>query len=260
VEPTLGFGIELCWTVISFSDGYGFLIDHVYPSSPAAIAGLQRGDVIKRVNGQSITANNYETLFYSIQTPSAKSISIGREGLSVEGKNEIVNFELAASYYHQTPVAFCDMLQENVENGFVFGDKKIGYISYMSFDSDYDDELISGLAKLEQAGATDVIIDLRNNGAGSVEAVCSIADELLPEGPIVFTEYKGEDWEERSSDAACVDVPMAVLMNENSASASEILAGAFMTTGVIALAIFLMDTVLDMEKRICLYFLKKRRS
>ena len=181
VEPTFGFGIELCWTVVSFSDGYGFLIDHVYPSSPAAIAGLQRGDVIKRVNGQSITANNYETLFYSIQTPSAKSISIGRESLSVEGKTEIINFELAASYYHQTPVAFCDMLQENVENGFVFGDKKIGYISYMSFDSDYDDELISGLAKLEQAGATDVIIDLRNNGGGSVMSSSYFASMLLPE-------------------------------------------------------------------------------
>ena len=181
VEPTFGFGIELCWKVIAFSDGYGFLIDHVYPSSPAAIAGLKRGDVIKKVNGQNITASNYETQFYAIQTPSAKSISVGREDVGADGKSVITNFDLAASYYHPTPVAYCDMLQENVENGFIFGDKKIGYISYMSFDGDYDDELISGLARLERAGATDIIIDLRNNGGGAVMSSSYFASMLLPE-------------------------------------------------------------------------------
>ena len=80
--------------------------------------------------------------------------------------------------------------------------------------------------ELQSQGMKGLVIDLRNNGGGRVETACRIADELLPEGPIVFEEYKGEDWEERSSDASCVDIPMAVLMNGNSASASEILAGA----------------------------------
>ena len=70
------------------------------------------------------------------------------------------------------------------------------------------------------------VIDLRNNGGGSVESVCNIADALLPEGPIVYTEYKGEERTERSSDSACVEIPMAVLINGSSASASEILSGA----------------------------------
>ena len=180
VEPTFGFGIELCWTVIVFSDGYGFLIDHVYPSSPAEVAGLQRGDLILQVNGQSISANNYETLFYSIQTPTSKSISVGRNEVNAAGGNVIRKYDLAASYYHPSPVAYCDLLKENTELGFVFGDKKIGYISYMSFDGDYDDELISALAYLERSGATDIVIDLRANGGGSVMSSSYFASMLLP--------------------------------------------------------------------------------
>ena len=180
VQATFGFGIELCWTVIAFNDGYAFLVDHIYPSSPAEIAGLKRGDVIQRVNGQSITANNYETLFYSIQTPTAKSISVGRYEVNAAGEDVINNFDLVANYYHATPVAFCGLLQENVEFGYVFEDKKIGYISYLTFDADYDDELIAALARLEREGATDVVVDLRSNGGGSVLSSSYFASMLLP--------------------------------------------------------------------------------
>ena len=108
----------------------------------------------------------------------------------------------------------------------------VGYIMISEFDGVTDAQFHDALTDLQAQGMESLIIDLRNNGGGSVDAVCAIADELLAEGPIVFTEYKDEERTERSSDAACVDLPMAVLMNGNSASASEILAGALQDYGV----------------------------
>ena len=182
-SSTQGFGIELCYTVIAYtnSSNYAFLIDHVYPDSPAYDKGLRRGDIIKQVDGLNITSSNYQNLFNMIQQSSSSSISLGVQETDAQGESRLVTYSLASGGYYASPVAFSGLLEENEANGFEFGDKKIGYISYLTFDSDFDSELIAAIDELSKAGATDLIIDLRTNGGGSVDTSSYFASMLLPE-------------------------------------------------------------------------------
>jgi carboxyl-terminal processing protease len=92
---------------------------------------------------------------------------------------------------------------------------------------------MAALSDLEEQGMENLIIDLRNNGGGLVDVTCNILDELLPEGLIVYTEDKYGRRQEETSDAEhYFDGKMAVLVNGNSASASEIFAGAIKDYGV----------------------------
>ena len=104
---------------------------------------------------------------------------------------------------------------------------KIGYISISEFDDVTDDQFIAALDDLNSQGMENLIIDLRDNGGGLVDVTCDILDQLLPEGLIVYTEDKDGNREEETSDAEhYFPGKMAVLVNGNSASASEIFAGA----------------------------------
>lgn len=187
VSQVSGFGIDLCYTIITYSDSpyYGFLVEHVYPGSPADIVGISRGDEIKTVNGKNIDGSNYENLFYSVL--GGGSISIGCD----EG-GSIVEYNLSAANYYQSPVACAMMLKEEPSAGFDFKGKKIGYISYLSFEHDFDDELAAAIESLASQGATDLVVDLRNNGGGHVISSVYFASMLLPKGyagkPMVILE------------------------------------------------------------------------
>ena len=112
-------------------------------------------------------------------------------------------------------------------------DGNIGYISIASFDDVTVNQFLTALEDLENQGETALIIDLRNNGGGLVSSAGSILDRLLPEGLIVYTEDKYGNREELKSDAEnYFDKPLAVLVNGNSASASEIFAGAIKDYGI----------------------------
>ena len=184
-------------------------VSQVYEGCPSYEAGILPGDILYKVNGEDVTGQDLTNVVTKIKGEEGTEVTI----TMLRGEEEI-DFTMERRVI-EVPTIEHEMLADS-----------IGYIQIVEFDSITATQFHEALLDLQTQGMKGLVIDLRNNGGGSVEAVCSIADELLPEGPIVFTEYKGEDWEERSSDAACVEVPMAVLMNENSASASEILAGA----------------------------------
>jgi carboxyl-terminal processing protease len=103
---------------------------------------------------------------------------------------------------------------------------KIGYIKLTMFDSDINRYFESELKKLQDKGIKGLIIDLRDNPGGSYEQVVDIADRILPEGLIVYTEDRNKVKKEKHSDKTELDLPLVLLVNGNSASASEILAGA----------------------------------
>ena len=109
---------------------------------------------------------------------------------------------------------------------------QVGYIMITEFDGVTDEQFKEALTELQNQGMESLVIDLRNNGGGSVESVCNIADELLPEGAIVYTEYKGNERIARNSDADCINLPMSVIINGATGSASEILSGALQDYGV----------------------------
>ena len=102
----------------------------------------------------------------------------------------------------------------------------IGYIKISSFDEVTVEQFSGAVDELAKDGARGLIFDVRSNPGGLYEAVVAMLDKLLPEGTLVYTEDKYGNRESKTSDAACVELPMAVIINGDSASASEIFAGA----------------------------------
>ena len=109
----------------------------------------------------------------------------------------------------------------------------LGYIAVSEFDSVTYDQYQQALEDLQNQGMQGLIVDLRNNPGGNLSTVCDMLDLMLPEGLIVYTEDKdGNRQEMTSDDEHQFNLPMTVLMNGNSASASEIYAGAIQDYGL----------------------------
>ena len=104
--------------------------------------------------------------------------------------------------------------------------KKIGYIQISQFEEVSYDQFTKALDDLKKQGMKAVIFDVRSNPGGLYETVCKMLDEILPEGNLVSTKDKYGNEEKQTSDSKCLDMPMVVLQNKDSASASEIFAGA----------------------------------
>ena len=184
-------------------------VSRVYEGFPSYEAGILPEDILIRVEDEDVTGQDLTNVVTKIKGEEGTEVTItmlrGEEELDFTMKRRVI----------EVPTVEYEMLEEQV-----------GYILITEFDGVTDAQFHDALTDLQAQGMKSLVIDLRNNGGGSVDVVSAIADELLPEGPIVFTEYKDGERIERSSDEACVNLPMAVLMNGNSASASEILAGA----------------------------------
>ena len=190
-------------------------VSKVYEGCPSYEAGLLPEDILIRVEDEDVTGQDLTNVVTKIKGEEETEVTVtmlrGEEEIDFTMKRQVI----------EVPTIEYEMLEA-----------KTGYILISEFDGVTDGQFHEALTDLQSQGMKSLIIDLRNNGGGSVDAVSNIADELLPEGPIVFTEYKDSERVERSSDAACVELPMAVLMNGNSASASEILAGALQDYGM----------------------------
>lgn len=208
-----GIGVKLG------DDAKGVLVTAVVPNSPAEAAGLKAGDIITEVDGQALkgmTAKQGVTYIRG-EKGSTASITVDRNGATLK-------FSVIRDSVNTDSVA-TKML-----------DGKIGYINITSFDNDSHLEFALAKAKLEDEGAASLIIDLRDNGGGLIATALNIAEQLMPAGPIVNYSAQGEDLgSEQASGKNKLDKPLVVLVNENTASASEILAGALQDskTGVL---------------------------
>lgn len=187
--PTVtGYGIEPCYYVVGVSNiegyskgDYGFVVEHTYTGSPAAEAGLRRGDVLLKVNGETITESSYSNIFYSLFYEASGSVTITARIYNDEAKEyEYKDFELTASAYEANPVAYSGILDIDKQK-YNVGDKKIGYLSYLSFDGDFDDALVEAMREIADEGATEMILDLRTNGGGLVNSSVLLASMLLDE-------------------------------------------------------------------------------
>lgn len=172
---TNGFGISLHYTVlvINKENTYlGFIVDHVYPDSPAAQAGIERGDMITKVNNGYITQSNYTSYFPAIENSTVQSIKLT---ITRQTTKESFAVELNKGIYDENPIAHSEVI---TIDGY---DKKIGYIVYTSFESEYDEELFATLQELAAEGAEEVILDLRINGGGSVNSAIKLCSALMPQ-------------------------------------------------------------------------------
>ncbi|MBO5900977.1 MAG: PDZ domain-containing protein [Alistipes sp.] len=167
-----GFGIGLHYTIAvidSENQHYGFVVEKVYPDSPAARAGVLRGDVITMIGNSYINPSNYATRFNSIEQNTASSLELK---LRRQSDNTTHDVELTKTSYSETPVIYSDVIE--VDN------KKIGYLAYTSFVGEYDEELLNAIREIKAQGATDLILDLRCNSGGSVLSAVKLCSALLP--------------------------------------------------------------------------------
>ena len=183
-----------------------------FDGSPAKSAGILQGDMILKVDENDVTSIRDENMIISMikgKENTKVSIYVYRPS---EGKYFTFNII-------RKRIKISNIKSEMLPNN-------IGYIKLNMFDSEIVQYFTNDLNILLAKGIRGLIIDLRDNPGGSYEQVVVIADRLLPEGLIVYTEDRNKNKQEKKSDKTELGMPMTVLINGNSASASEILAGA----------------------------------
>ena len=190
----------------------------IYEDSPAMEAGLKDEDILYKVGDMEVTGKDLTEVVSHIKGEKGTEVSL----TVLRGEN---NEEVTVTAVRNTIQA------QTIE--YEMKDDKIGYIEVSEFDlvtyAQYED----ALTDLEGKGMKGLIVDLRNNPGGNLKTVCDMLDLMLPEGLIVYTEDKEGNREEMESDEERqFHLPMVVLMNGNSASASEIYAGAIQDYGI----------------------------
>lgn len=189
-----------------------------FVSSPAYEAGLLPEDILYKVDGEEVTGIDLTEVVSKIKGPegTTTTLTIIREGVDEELEIEVTRRKI------EVPTIEHTMLDSN-----------IGYIAISEFDKVTVDQFLSAVEELEEKGQRGLIIDVRNNPGGLLDSVTKMLDRLLPEGLIVYTEDKYGNREEIKSNASdYFDKPLVVLTNGNSASASEIFAGAIQDYGI----------------------------
>lgn len=185
----------------------------VYENTSAYKAGIKVGDIIKKVDDKDSSIGSTELANY-IKSSKNKSYSV-----TVLRDDKEIKFTLSKNEV-EIPVVTSKIFDK--------GDKKIGYISISIFSSVSAKQFKSNLEKIEKEGIDSLIIDVRDNNGGYLSSVTDITSYLLPRGKIIYQVQKSNSKIKTTKDKTIAkrEYPIAVLVNENSASASEILAGA----------------------------------
>ena len=193
----------------TFNSDWQAVIAQVYNNSPAQKAGLQKGDIFVAVDGQKINTMSSKDLSEvtgKIRGEAGTSVEI-----TIERNGQEMSFTVQREEVHITYVT-SRMLANN-----------IGYIKIDEFSGSALEEYQQAVAQLQEQGMQAMILDLRDNPGGFVDYAVEIADELLPKATIISVRDKNGNEKQYTSDSKSMDFPMAVLVNQNSASASEIL-------------------------------------
>ena len=193
----------------TFNSDWQAVIAQVYNNSPAQKAGLQKGDIFVAVDGQKINTTSTKDLQEvtgKIRGEAGTSVEI-----TIERNGQEMSFTVQREEVHITYVT-SRMLANN-----------IGYIKIDEFSGSALEEYQQAGAQLQEQGMQAMILDLRDNPGGFVDYAVEIADELLHQATIISVRDKNGNEKQYTSDSKSMDFPMAVLVNQNSASASEIL-------------------------------------
>lgn len=178
------------------------------PNTPAEKAGIKAGDLIVSVNGVEYTAKDLDTIADYIKGEEGTTVN-----LVVERDGKRLPFEITRAKVNTNPITIKVL------------DNNIGYLKLPSFDQGTADDFKEKVKELQGNGAKSLIIDLRNNGGGIVNEATDIADYLLDKGKTIISTSNNKDKKEvtYSKNDPIFDIPVVVLVNGNSASASEIL-------------------------------------
>ena len=189
-----------------------------YEEAPGAKAGLLPDDILIKVNNEDIMGMELSEVVEKVKTSEGE---IAHLTVAREGENDYLEFDVPLEEVN-IPVVEHKMLEDNV-----------GYILLYEFTEQTEPQYLKAFEDLKSQGMERLIVDVRNNPGGLLTSVCNILNDMLPEGLIVYTEDKDGKREELHSDGKNeLDMPLVVLVNGNSASASEIFAGAIQDYGV----------------------------
>ena len=186
----------------------------IFDNSPANDAGLQVGDIIYKIDGEEVAGTDMDIL--------VKTKIRGEEGTS---------FKMTVLRGDERKEVELDLTRRSIEVETVAGkmlDNNIGYIAVNQFDAVTSEQFKSNIESLQSQGMTKLIVDLRGNPGGLLDQVVDMLDYILPDGLVLYTEDKYGKREEYYSDGSHeLKIPMVVLVNENSASASEVFTATF---------------------------------
>lgn len=192
-------------------------ITRVYDDSPAKKAGIKTGDILYRVEEKTVTGKDLDKVVSWIKGKKGTKVNLtllrgtNSDKIKVTATRDVINVETVK--------------YKVLEN-------QIGYISISEFDSVTGAQFAKALKQLQKKNIEGLVVDLRNNPGGSLSTVGDILDSILPKGLIVYTKDKNGKKEEYTSDEKHrLNLPMSVLVNGQSASASEIFAGAVQDYG-----------------------------
>ena len=199
----------------TLNDDGRVIVSSPIKDGPSEKAGIEAEDIIYAVDDQSTEGMDLDTVVAMMRGEVGTEVKI-----TVKRGDELQDFTITRAYVDE----------QTVSSQVLAADKRIGYIAISKFSENTDEAFTDQLNELIDQGIQSLIIDLRYNGGGSVDAACNIAALMVPEGPIVqIVDNKGSS-DIIKSPGAQFKAPIAVLVNEYSASASEILAGALQDT------------------------------
>jgi carboxyl-terminal processing protease len=201
-------------------DGGDIFLDPI-PGNPAEIAGILSGDLLIAVDGVTITADM--TIAQVVELVKGEVGTKVTLTIRHPDADEEVEIEIERG----------DILIPSVSYRMLAEDETIGYIQLTRFSGESSNEIRAAITDLTEQGADKLVLDLRNNGGGLLDAAIDVADHFVTDGPLLYQRSKDEGEREYEANAETIapDMPLVVLVNGGSASASEILAGALQDRG-----------------------------
>lgn len=196
----------------------GLSVIQVYDNTPAAEAGIEKNDVIIKIDGKDVTEVDINVAVGYIKGKDGTSVAV-----TVRRGEEVMELQVNRRKIERPTVA-SKML-----------DNSIGYIRLEEFDGVSTSQFSSAIDSLKDSGMKKLVIDIRDNPGGRLDVVCDILDLFVEKDKLlVYTKDKNDKGEEEytKSDASVKDIPICILVNENSASAAEVFTGVMQDYGL----------------------------
>ena len=206
-----GVGIQIAASYVTMM----CTITRVFSDSPASEVGLRKGDILSKVNDLDVTAETLNDAVDIMRGAVGETVNV-----QVLRDDQLLDFVIPRAVVHVNWVSSCML------------DQDVGYILLYEFSGDCAARFQEQVTALVDQGATSLIIDLRDNPGGWIDDAVSIADIFLPKETVTYLQYRDGTKDYYTATDGQLDIPLVLMMNENSASSSEILAGALQDYGI----------------------------
>ncbi len=183
-------------------------VTQVYPNSPAKKAGIQNGELIYSINSQEITPLTFQERIDKLLGPEKTTVNVG-----ILRGTEKLSVTMVREKIHVNPVEYKVL------------DNQLGYIRILEFSSSSSQYFEEAITALQNQKIKGLVLDLRDNPGGDIESVLKISEWLVPKGTTLITVKYRVGQDSYRSERTPISIPLAVLINGNSASGSEMLAG-----------------------------------